>query len=133
MPVIMPDRATYKCDLRFGEPVGRISRSLGTTDKREYRQRCALLRDLYAARQLKVLIAFRDGEITIQQLLAVKREKRLSDDAIEGELILRPTAVGYAGGSGREVAGQGADQRVVSEAAQGAGEVGTVRDGRDAR
>lgn len=41
MPFKPSKGSAYRCDLRFGAPVGRIAKSLGTTDKREYGQRVA--------------------------------------------------------------------------------------------
>ena len=89
MPFKPSPGAAYKCDIRFAPPIGRISRSLGTTDRNEYKQRVALLRDLHAHGQHQVLAAFRDGAVSIEQLLAIKRERRLTDDGIQQELTLR--------------------------------------------
>lgn len=89
MPFKPSEGSAYRCDLRFPAPVGRIAKALGTTDKREFHLRVALLRDLYNSGQFLVLQAFRDGTVTIQELLAAKRERRLSDDDLMADLTLR--------------------------------------------
>lgn len=61
-------------DRRFAG-VGRIKKSSGTTHLHEFRRRDALLTKLFETSALDVLRAFRDGAITIEEIVAADRDK----------------------------------------------------------
>lgn len=61
-------------DRRFAG-VGRIKKSSGTTHLQEFRRRDALLTKLFETSALDVLRAFRDGAVTIEEIVAADRDK----------------------------------------------------------
>ena len=69
--------------------VGRIARSSRTTDVKEFQRRNDILTKLAESAQIDVLRAFRDGQITIEQLVDADREQRLKSSDLLGMLALR--------------------------------------------
>ena len=89
MPFKPSEGAHFKADLRFPPPIGRIAKSLGTSDRREFEARVALLRSLHSSGQFAVLLAFKDGAVSMAELLHARRERRLTDDDLLTDLTLR--------------------------------------------
>jgi len=69
--------------------VGRIARSSRTTNPKEFQRRNDVLTKLAESAQIEVLRAFRDGAITIEQLMEADREQRLRSADLLGALVLR--------------------------------------------
>jgi hypothetical protein len=69
-------QGNYEIDRRF-PIVGRVRLSSGTRDLREFRRRDVLLSTLYEIGDLDTLRLLRDREMTIQQLVALHRDKGL--------------------------------------------------------
>src|SRR5262245_20001918 len=69
--------------------VGRITLSSRTTNVQEFRRRNDILTKLADSAQIEVLRAFRDGAITIEQLVDADREQRLKSADLLGVLTLR--------------------------------------------
>ncbi len=66
---------SYRYDRRFPPPVGRYAIATGAKTKAEYRQRAALLDELYRGGMFDVLEAVRRRSITFEELLDAKRRK----------------------------------------------------------
>lgn len=64
----------FKIDLVFDGM--RISRSSGTKDMREFRRRISALKAVYAEGNMNLLRAFKDGQVTMEDILNVIAEKR---------------------------------------------------------
>ena len=73
--------------MRIG--VGRITRSSRATNPKEFRRRDELLTKLANSAQIDVLRAFRNGRLTIEQLVDADREQRLKSADLLGMLSLR--------------------------------------------
>jgi integrase len=79
---VTPDRThgasgNLRCDLHFGY-IGRVRRSLGTTDIKEFRRREALLVKLWKnPERHEVLKAFKSRQLSIEQLVEADRSERL--------------------------------------------------------
>lgn len=69
-------RGNFEIDRVF-KNVGRIRKSLGTSKIREFRRRESIIEKLYELHRYDVLRAFRDGEVTIEQLVEADLEERL--------------------------------------------------------
>ena len=81
---------SYRLNLDFTRiGVGRIARSSHTTDYKEHQRRVDILIKLSESGQIEVLRAFKDGRITIEQLVEANREQRLKTSDLLGMLTLR--------------------------------------------
>ena len=69
--------------------VGRITRSSRTTDYKEFLRRDLILTKLAEAGQIEALRAYRDGRISIEQLIEADREQRLKTSDLLGMLSLQ--------------------------------------------
>jgi hypothetical protein len=65
-------QGAFQFDRRF-PGVGRIKKTSGTTKLKEFQRRDALLTKLYEQSALHVLRAFKDGDITIEQIIEADR------------------------------------------------------------
>jgi integrase len=94
----------YQFDRVFAG-VGRIKRSSGTTQIREFRRRDALLTKLFETSALDVLRAFRDGKIAIEEIVAADRAKDpvLSMDRVVQHASLWPAVETMAARVGRSI------------------------------
>jgi integrase len=70
---------TLRFDRRF-RGVGRINLSSGTSSKKEFIRRDALLTELADAGQLEALRAFQAGDLAIEQLIEAKRSGELTSN-----------------------------------------------------
>ena len=69
--------------------VGRITRSSRTTNEREFNRRNDILTKLAESAQIDALKAFRNGAITIEQLVDADREQRLKSADLLGVMMLQ--------------------------------------------
>lgn len=81
-------RGKFRFDRRF-PGVGRINVSSGTANPQEFRRRDAVLTKLFDSAQVEVLQAFRQGLITIEQLVDADRAGRLRSAELLSDLALR--------------------------------------------
>lgn len=58
--------------------IGRIKRSSGTTNVREFRRRDALLTKLFEMSAVEVLRAFKDGKVTIEEIVEADRSNNVA-------------------------------------------------------
>lgn len=69
--------------------VGRITRSSRTSNPKEFQHRDGILTKLSESGQIEVLRAFRDGRLTIEQLVDADREQRLKSSDLLGLLTIQ--------------------------------------------
>lgn len=87
-----PHRTGPGGDFRFDrifQGVGRVRRSSGTTNAKEFQRRDALLTKLFESAQLDVLRAFQRGDISIEQLVEAERAGRLKSAELLADMALR--------------------------------------------
>lgn len=71
---------SYRFDRVF-RGVGRVQRSAGTTDWKEFMRRDAILTKLYETSQLETLRGVQRGEVSLEELVEADREDRLRQAA----------------------------------------------------
>ncbi len=69
--------------------VGRITRSSRTSNPKEFQHRDGILTKLAESGQIEALRAFRDGRLTIEQLVDADREQRLKSSDLLGLLSIQ--------------------------------------------
>ena len=82
------NRGNFRFDRVF-PGVGRINTSSGTTVVREFRRRDSILGKLFDNAQLEVLKAFKEGTITIEQLVDADRAGRLRSAELLSDVALQ--------------------------------------------
>lgn len=85
----VPGSRNFRFDRVFPEPVGRITSSAGTSSRKEYHDRDRILTRLADDAQLGVLLAFKRGEVSIEELVEADRQGRLRGSAILADVKLR--------------------------------------------
>jgi hypothetical protein len=83
------DETRYRIDWTVPEPVGRLNISLGTQNRQRFERRKAVLRKLLDDSQLEVLLAVKQGTVTIEELVEADRAGRLKGAAILANLKVR--------------------------------------------